>query len=67
MTNKVVASVTAIEAPLTVEDFAAKISYHPESVRRAIRQHRIKALKFGEGWRIPAPEVRYILENGLPA
>jgi excisionase family DNA binding protein len=60
-------TVSAIEAALTVEDFAAKIQYHPESVRRAIRQNRIKALKFGSNWRITAPEVRRILENGLPA
>jgi excisionase family DNA binding protein len=55
-----------IESALTAEEFAEKIHYHPESVRRAIRQHRIHALRFGQGWRIPAAEVRRILETGLP-
>lgn len=67
MKQRVVETVAAIEAPLTVEDFARKIHYHPESVRRAIRQGRVKALKFGQDWRITLPEVRRILENGLPA
>jgi excisionase family DNA binding protein len=55
-----------IEAAKTVEALAALITYHPESVRRAIRQGRIKALRFGKSWRIPAPEVRRILTVGLP-
>jgi excisionase family DNA binding protein len=53
-------------AALTVEELAAQIKYHPESVRRAIRQGRINALRFGAGWRIPAPEVARILTTGLP-
>ena len=55
-----------IEAALTVESAAEKFHYHPESVRRAIRQGRIHALRFGQGWRIPAAEVRRILTTGLP-
>lgn len=54
------------DATLTVEELAAQIKYHPESVRRAIRQGRIHALPFGTGWRIPAAEVRRILCEGLP-
>lgn len=54
------------DAALTVEATAGKIAYHPESVRRAIRQGRIHALRFGKGWRIPANEVRRILTEGLP-
>lgn len=50
----------------TVESFAATIQYHPESVRRAIRQGRIRALRFGQGWRIPQAEVNRILTQGLP-
>jgi excisionase family DNA binding protein len=53
-------------AALTVEELAARIHYHPESVRRAIRQGRIHALPFGAGWRIPAQEVARILTTGLP-
>ena len=54
------------ESALTTEAFAEKIHYHPESVRRAIRQGRIHALPFGTSWRIPAGEVRRIMSTGLP-
>lgn len=54
------------EAAHTVEEVAAKIKYHPESVRRAIRQGRIHALPFGTGWRIPNTELERILTTGLP-
>lgn len=54
------------DAALTVGELAARIKYHPESVRRAIRQGRINALPFGAGWRIPAQEVARILTTGLP-
>ena len=49
-----------------MEQLAAEIHYHPESVRRAIRQGRIHALPFGVGWRIPATEAARILAMGLP-
>ena len=58
--------VTPNDAALTVAEFAAQIRYHPESVRRCIRQGRIRALPFGTGWRIPLSEVCRILETGLP-
>ncbi len=51
---------------LTTEQLAAAISYHEESVRRAIRQGRIRALPFGRNWRIPPDEVARILAHGLP-
>jgi excisionase family DNA binding protein len=47
--------------------FARVISWHPESVRRAIRQGRIKAVRLGGGWRIPADEVSRICSAGLPS
>lgn len=55
-----------LEATLTVEEFAAKIKYHNGSVLRAIRDGRIHAIPFGQGWRIPAAEARRILASGLP-
>jgi excisionase family DNA binding protein len=55
-----------IEPAWTVEGLAEVIKYHPESVRRAIRQERIQAKRFGSSWRIPAAEVRRILAEGLP-
>jgi excisionase family DNA binding protein len=54
------------EAALTVEELAARIKYHPESVRRAIRQGRIHALPFGQSYRIPPAEVASIMATGLP-
>ena len=61
------ANLIAIEPQaFTVEEVAGQIKYHPESVRRAIRQGRILALPFGTGWRIPAAELHRILTTGLP-
>lgn len=51
---------------LEVGEFAGLISFHPESVRRAIRQRRIHAIRFGNTWRVPPAEVVRILANGLP-
>ncbi len=59
-------TVPPIEAAFTVEEIAAQIKYHPGSVLRAIRDGRIHALPFGQGWRIPAAEARRILATGLP-
>lgn len=65
MTTKVL--VNPPERPQTVREVAALMSYHPESVRRAIRAGRIRALKFGQDWRVPPAEVQRILSEGLPA
>ena len=51
---------------LTTEEVAARIGYHPESVRRCIRQGRIKPIRFGRSWRIPSSELARILSAGLP-
>ena len=53
-------------AARTVKEVAALIHYHEESLRRAIRQGRVRALPFGNGWRIPETEVARILTEGLP-
>jgi len=53
-------------AMYTAGDFARLIKWHAESVRRAVRQGRIKAVRVGSGWRIPAEEVRRICTAGLP-
>lgn len=54
------------ESLFTVEEIAVGIKYHPGSVLRAIRDGRIHAVPFGQGWRIPASEARRILATGLP-
>lgn len=51
----------------TIREVATLINFHTESVRRAIRQGRIKALPFGRCLRIPGEEVERILSEGLPA
>ncbi len=49
------------------DEFAASAGLHPESVRRAIRQGRIPAIKFGRTWRIPPAAAERILREGLPS
>lgn len=45
----------------TPEAFARAACVHPESVRRAIRAGRIRAVKIGTGWRIPHGEATRIM------
>jgi len=45
---------------------AGVLAYHPESVRRAIRQGRIKAIKCGDGWRVRDDELERLCRDGLP-
>ena len=51
---------------LRSEEFATLIGFHPETVRRLIREQRIRAIKFGDEWRIKPEEVDRIMQNGLP-
>ncbi|MGZ5506681.1 MAG: helix-turn-helix domain-containing protein [Limisphaerales bacterium] len=41
------------------------LRWHPESVRRAIRAGRIKAIKIGRHWRVPGAELERLMEEGL--
>jgi excisionase family DNA binding protein len=50
---------------LKVEELATVLGFHPESVRRAIRQRRIQAIRLGRFWRVPPGEVAYLMTNGL--
>lgn len=65
--NIVVEAVTGEARLYEPRAFARVISWHPESVRRAIRQKRIRAVRLGNGWRIPADEVSRIMTAGLPS
>lgn len=56
-----------VSAGLPSDEFARAISWHPESVRKAIRQGRIRAIKFGRFFRIPTAEVERILRDGIPS
>ncbi|MBI4325264.1 MAG: helix-turn-helix domain-containing protein [Chloroflexi bacterium] len=66
MKQKVLTAPAPLTAGQTTEQFAFAIGWHQESVRRAIRQNRIRALPFGRTWRIPMEEVARILSHGLP-
>jgi excisionase family DNA binding protein len=48
------------------EEVAAAISFHPESIRRAVRSGRIAAVKLGPLWRITAATLQRIATEGLP-
>ena len=50
---------------LLPSEVADALRYHIESVRRAIRQGRIKAIKAGRQWRVPRAELDRLLREGL--
>ncbi len=50
----------------TTSELAGAIQYHEESIRRAIRAGRIRAIRCGNRWRIPPDELARIMTNGLP-
>lgn len=52
---------------LTPEEFAAKIQFHPESIRRSCRSGAIAAKKFGRSWRIPIAIAAALIESGIPS
>ena len=66
MQRLVVSDAETQHAVIPTHEFAAAIGYHPESVRRCIRQGRINVLRFGRGYRIPQAELQRILREGLP-
>lgn len=43
-----------METLLTVEQYATQVQLHPDSVRRQLREGRLRAIKKGRMWRIPA-------------
>jgi len=46
------------------EEVAAAISFHPESIRRGIREGVIAAVKVGTAWRVPLGELQRIATQG---
>lgn len=58
---------TEIESQLLrTEHVAAVLQWHPASVRRAIRQGRIRAVRIGQQWRVSAEELARMQNEGLP-
>ena len=62
-----VSSTAVLQRPYTSDGLADLLEYHRESVRRACRAGRIKAIKIGREWRITQDEAGRILAEGLPA
>ena len=46
-----------METLLTVEQYATRAQLHPDSVRRQLREGRLRAVKKGRVWRIPESAV----------
>lgn len=49
----------------SVEELSEKLEMHIDTIRRYIREGRIKAIKFGRSYRIKEEEVKRILEEGV--
>lgn len=51
---------------LTVEEAAARIKMHPDTIRRLLREKQIPGVKFGKRqWRISAATLRAFAEGSL--
>lgn len=46
-------------------DMAYELGVHPETIRKWIRDGRIKATKYGGVWRIPKEELQRVITTGL--
>ena len=51
---------------LRTDRVALAVDWHPGSVRRAIRQGRIKAVRVGQEWRVSTEELARLQREGLP-
>ena len=60
--SHLVSSVSDLFLPIEV---ATALRLHAESVRRAIREKRIKAIKTGRHWKISADELARLKREGL--
>jgi excisionase family DNA binding protein len=63
-----------MESLLDINETAQKLKWHPETVRRFIRDGQLSAVKMGKSWRVResdlsafiAPRVRRAHNNGAP-
>ena len=58
-------SAVASDELVALSTVVQRIGVHPETVRRAIRDGRLKAVKAGKGWRIPRAELARVAREGL--
>jgi excisionase family DNA binding protein len=45
-------------------EIAAHFRAHPETIRKKLRQRRIRGLKIGQQWRVPSSEIKRIEKEG---
>lgn len=50
----------------TAEELAAYLKVSSQTVRAWIRDHKIKATKFGRSWRVAKNELERIVDEGVP-
>jgi excisionase family DNA binding protein len=67
MIDRIAPAPVAPRQLLSPDTVAHAIGLHPESVRRAIRAGRIRAVHIGRNVRIPSDELDRILAGGLAA
>lgn len=65
--NRIAVASQPAQLLFSPEEVAAAISFHPESVRRLIRDGKIAAVKVGSLWRVPAAVLQRIAAEGLPS
>lgn len=55
------------EELLTVQEVAGRLKLNPETVRRWLRQGKLRALRFGGsgGYRVPGSEVQRLVTAGM--
>lgn len=59
-------SVQTPPAMRTPQELAAVLDIKPETVMKFCREGRIKSIKVGRLYRIPAPEFDRVLREGVP-
>ena len=50
----------------TPRQLADRLMVQPQTMTRWIREGRIYAIRAGREWRIPPPEYKRVLDNGVP-
>lgn len=58
--------VKADKATMTVEEVAARLGLHIQTVYKAIDRGDIKAMRFGRTIRISRSHVEHLVEHGTP-
>lgn len=47
----------------TIEQISEMLSLHPKTLHRYIREGKLKAVKFGKGWRVSGHDLSVFLES----